>query len=273
MDDLTNQIRNVIAQGKVDEARELLKPLMNQPNSEVLLLAAQVAIDSEQRRAFLERALLLDPFNMDIAQMLNEPVAFLPPKPKLLTEDTSREQTVIDTPITKQPSAVIIILGAILIIGALFILSENNRLAQERRAYEATRNAPSPTPYYTPTPRVRNYTFSVARKTRTSIYVNAGDKVEIQATGTIRTGPFCGFVGPEGANDGIQFWCSSYSLIKSYRFGSLLYSSTNDDEWNFCGKSCSFSYSGGGNLEFEVNDEDQGNNSGAFNLEITVRGR
>lgn len=134
----------------------------------------------------------------------------------------------------------------------------------------------TPTPAYTPTPSVRSYSQTVARKVSTRIMVRANDNIEVRARGRVRVGPFIGEVGPEGANDGQELWGSSYSISRQFRHGSLLYSYTGDDEWHYCGKSCSFSLypsSPSGYLEFEINDSDQGNNSGAFELDITVTGR
>ncbi len=68
----------------------------------------------------------------------------------------------------------------------------------------------------------------------------------------------------------------NYSISRQFGHGSLLCIYAGDSAWHECSKSCSFSLypsSPSGYLEFKINDSDQGNNSGAFKLDIKVTGR
>jgi uncharacterized RDD family membrane protein YckC len=58
------QIKQAIAQGNTERARQLLREeLRSNPSADAYYLGAQVALDAAQKREFLEKAVELDPFH------------------------------------------------------------------------------------------------------------------------------------------------------------------------------------------------------------------
>jgi hypothetical protein len=63
MPNLNVQIRAAIDAFDVTGARELLREALKEPDAETYYLASQVALNDEQKRQFLEKSLLLEPFH------------------------------------------------------------------------------------------------------------------------------------------------------------------------------------------------------------------
>jgi len=108
-------------------------------------------------------------------------------------------------------------------------------------------------------------TFSVSRLTRSAACVTAGQTVRVQATGMVTVGMFLGSV----TADGIENFVGTYDLVPGFRHGGLMCRISGDAQWSFCGDSYEFTAARTGCLEFEINDNDQSNNSGSFS--VTVR--
>jgi hypothetical protein len=98
----------------------------------------------------------------------------------------------------------------------------------------------------------------------TTIQLNAGDKVNIEAGGTITLGSFAGDGGPEGI-DGYKAYCS----VPEFRHGSLLFR-TGKGDWDAAGTEKTFTATSSGLLEFMVNDSDPSNNIGSFWVSIKI---
>ncbi|MDX1911533.1 MAG: hypothetical protein SFV22_08620 [Saprospiraceae bacterium] len=108
---------------------------------------------------------------------------------------------------------------------------------------------------------------SVSEDTDTGIELRAGDRVQIKATGSIRVGAFLGHSGPEG----IQcYMCERYNIVKQFKHGSLMFKRSGLSSWEYCGQSRVFTVASPGELSFEINDNEQGNNIGYYVVEIQV---
>ncbi len=99
------------------------------------------------------------------------------------------------------------------------------------------------------------------------ICVQSGDSITITPSGLIRLGFFAGSAGPEGLLMPSGF--EAYNLDGSHPHGALLCKIQGEPFWQYCGKGFELIASKNGCLEFEVNDIDQGNNSGRF--QVTVK--
>lgn len=109
-------------------------------------------------------------------------------------------------------------------------------------------------------------TLSVNGFTRSTACVTAGQRVRVQASGRVTVGLFLGTVTP----DGIENFVGTYDLVPGYRHGGLMCRIQGETQWDFCGDSRQFTAAQSGCLEFEVNDNDQSNNSGAFTVEVAA---
>ena len=273
--DTIAQIRAAIEAAEIAQARELLRPvLQNTPTAEAYYLAAQAAVDDGQKEYFLEQSLALDPFYAESAEAIHQLQSQVESDELLVTPSTS-----ITRPLTPTNQAMkwlkqntpqrnlAVVLGIVL-IGALVLLMLDS--AEQERIRSEIAWLPTPTP----TIQIQSFTVTVERQMNTGILLNAGDSVEIRASGRIELSPIWAFsVGPDGADETNEFFLSDYSIVRNYRHGSLMYSLVNGDRWNYCGTTCSFSMlptASSDYLEFEVNDNDQANNSGHFTVDVTV---
>ena len=100
------------------------------------------------------------------------------------------------------------------------------------------------------------------------ICVQSGDSITITPSGLIRLGFFAGSAGPEGLPMPSGF--EAYNLDGRYPHGALLCKIQGEYSWQYCGKALELTASTNGCLEFEVNDTDQGNNSGKFQVAVKV---
>ena len=99
----------------------------------------------------------------------------------------------------------------------------------------------------------------------TRIYLNPGDKVIINAEGSIRLGSFAGYGGPNGING-----FSNYSFTSNARHGALVYYHPDVHDWYFMGSKNTFTASKKGFLWLSVNDNSKDDDEGQFivNYEI-----
>ncbi|MCL4253586.1 MAG: hypothetical protein KJ043_07395 [Anaerolineae bacterium] len=63
MSQLNPQIRAKIDSFDLDGARQLLRQALNEADAETYYLASQVALNDNQKRDFLQKAVQLDPFH------------------------------------------------------------------------------------------------------------------------------------------------------------------------------------------------------------------
>jgi hypothetical protein len=128
----------------------------------------------------------------------------------------------------------------------------------------ASDNGPCPAEF------ISNYVFGLNSRLDTEVTVKPGDKLTISASGLVTLGVFAGQGGPEG----IQF-NPAYSIFPNSPHGCLIGRiRTSSDEaagqWAYIGKGDVWTIKDAGTLELDLNDNDQGNNTGEFRVEITV---
>jgi hypothetical protein len=119
-----------------------------------------------------------------------------------------------------------------------------------------------------------HHTFNIGGFVETKISLQPGDILKIQASGLIRVGPFVGTSGPKGIDGDKGFAGGSlaaYNITTSCNHGCLLYRTSSGGQWQCYSEGTSVSIQDGGTLQFQVNDNDQGNNSGSYKVEITVK--
>lgn len=263
-----DEIRAAIKRGEAEQARQLLREaLKTEQTAELFLLCAQVAVNDLQKKRFIEKALELDPFHADAMSILGQ--AHVSKNIQKVTQPIQPSPT--QSPAKNSNRRSLLLVLGILAIIVLVIVMINN--ANEKRRREEIANRPTRIPP-TPTISIKSYTLSIQRKTNTGILLYPGDTVKVNASGKIKVSPFWNIiVGPTGANDAEEIFVGDYSIVNRFRHGALMYSMTTADEWYYCGSSCDFSVletANSGYLEFEVNDDDQANNTGSFTIEVTV---
>jgi hypothetical protein len=104
----------------------------------------------------------------------------------------------------------------------------------------------------------------------TSISVNPGDKIKVQATGTIRFGLFAGSGGPEGI-----IFNPDYNYFVNIPHGQLIgrirqFEMQDFDGWFSIGEGREFVVRKSGILELAVNDNQPVDNAGEFRVEVTI---
>lgn len=103
---------------------------------------------------------------------------------------------------------------------------------------------------------------------RTSIFLNAGDKIKLTASGTIRLGAFAGETGPSGIN-GFE----DYSYYRNLKHGSLIYYITNgidDISVNQVGTEKMIYANKSGYLYILINDYKTEDNEGYFLVDFEI---
>ncbi|QDK77742.1 hypothetical protein EXU85_03675 [Spirosoma sp. KCTC 42546] len=106
---------------------------------------------------------------------------------------------------------------------------------------------------------------------KTQIKVYPGNLIRIKASGNIRLGSFVGSTDPDGIASGIAgFSLEGYNINRNIKHGALLYRITGDNDWKFSGKDIEFTAQKEGYIEFQVNDREQGNNSGLYKAKVIV---
>lgn len=112
----------------------------------------------------------------------------------------------------------------------------------------------------------------VARFLTTPIKVSPGDEVHIKASGSIKVGSWVGNSLPKGRTSGLlSADISAYNIVPKFNHAALLYRISGDSQWQFAGEDIEFIAQRDGYLEFEVNDIDKSNNSGAYQVRVIVK--
>lgn len=115
--------------------------------------------------------------------------------------------------------------------------------------------------------------FMVDDFTNTKIRVEKGDRILINASGTINVGPVIGHSGPDGKESGIfGFSLLDYNIIKSYKHASLIFKvdDGNGNNWTNCGVGCEMNVEQAGFIYFDINDIDKRNNSGKYKVSLKI---
>ncbi|NJP08731.1 MAG: hypothetical protein HC866_03975, partial [Leptolyngbyaceae cyanobacterium RU_5_1] len=104
----------------------------------------------------------------------------------------------------------------------------------------------------------------------TTISVNLGDTIKVQASGTVRFGAFAGSGGPHGIS-----FRRNYNFFANIPHGQLIgrikqSGMQNLDGWFPIGQAREFVARTSGVLEFAVNDNQPGDNTGRFRIEVNV---
>ncbi len=121
-----------------------------------------------------------------------------------------------------------------------------------------------------PTPKAIS-TIDITGLTTSTICVETNDVILVRANGGIIVGQFTGSVGPDGTDSGVfGLSLDAYDLYPQFPHGALLCKLDAVDEWRACKSSADFVAQATGCLEFNVNDNEQGNNTGFFEVEIEV---
>ena len=96
--------------------------------------------------------------------------------------------------------------------------------------------------------------------------IKKGNKITISAKGSIVLGMFAGSSTPDGI-PGFQ----SYSQIQGFKHGSLLVRIGEKGKWRFAGSALTFVAEADGKLQFFVNDADDSNNTGRYEITVNVK--
>ncbi len=116
-------------------------------------------------------------------------------------------------------------------------------------------------------------TANVSSRTVVTIDVEQGSLVKITASGSIIIGIASGNSGPEGISSGpFGLSMTHYNLVPEFKHAVLMYALPGDTKWRSCGLGTQFIAQTTGKMEiiFEVNDNTKSDNSGMYNIEITV---
>jgi hypothetical protein len=114
------------------------------------------------------------------------------------------------------------------------------------------------------------YVFNTNSHVDTGISVNRGDKINIQASGRIAFGLFVGSGGPKGIliNPDYNYFVD---ILHGQLMGRIRKFGARDlDGWFPIGEGGEFVAQSQGVLEFAVNDNRPGDNSGSFRIELTI---
>ncbi len=137
----------------------------------------------------------------------------------------------------------------------------------------AKQNRPSNnnTPSSNNTPSNNNtYVFQTRSQINTELSVNSGDRISIRASGRIRFGFFAGSGGPRGI-----LFNPRYNYIIDLPHGQLMgrvrtFGMSDIDGWFSVAEGRDIVVETPGVLEFAVNDNNPGDNAGAFRIEVAI---
>lgn len=121
-----------------------------------------------------------------------------------------------------------------------------------------------------------SYDLEIARDRRTDIKIEKGDEVIIKASGTMTVGAFVGTSTPAGRTSGVAGMSLAgynYPNFRSWNHAVLCYRFGSNDTWKYYDpqKENKYLVQSNGYLEFFVNDNNQNDNYGAYNVTVTIR--
>lgn len=116
----------------------------------------------------------------------------------------------------------------------------------------------------------KQYVFQTNSHIDTGVTVNPGDKLTIAASGRVRFGFFAGSGGPKGI-----LFNPDYNYFLTMLHGQLMgrvrqFGAEDLDGWFPVGEGGVFVVKKQGVLEFAVNDNRAGDNSGSFQIAVTI---
>lgn len=106
-----------------------------------------------------------------------------------------------------------------------------------------------------------------------AIKVSLGDRITINANGSIKVGQWVGSSKPEGRDAGVfNLPIDEWSVYREYPHAALLYKYSWESDWHFCGeKTEDITAQNDGYLEFMINDAKLDDNDGAYDVAIRVQ--
>lgn len=115
---------------------------------------------------------------------------------------------------------------------------------------------------------------AVGRPILSKIYVQRGDVVQIHAEGVMRLGQRVGNSGPGGISAGVLgFSLIGYNIFPNWNHGVLVYRFGEEDAWKYYDYNSKNEYAAhsAGFIEFNINDRQQGDNAGAYEVTVTIK--
>lgn len=109
------------------------------------------------------------------------------------------------------------------------------------------------------------YLFRLNGRVQTGIVIKRGDRLTFSASGVVTFGILAGGGGPEGIN-GFR----GYNLVGDVQHGALVARINKDEGWYVIGRGQMIVANVDGILELAVNDMDAGNNTGQFEVKISI---
>lgn len=120
-----------------------------------------------------------------------------------------------------------------------------------------------------------HYNLKINSFYKSKIKVEEGDLVTIKAGGVMKVGGFVGNSGPEGIpnNRGVLgMSLEVYNYFKIWNHAALTFRFGDKDEWKYYNeKENKFIAQKSGFMEFGINDNQQNDNEGAYEVEILIR--
>lgn len=111
----------------------------------------------------------------------------------------------------------------------------------------------------------------VGELTHTAIEVHTGEKIFISATGSIKVGEIVGHSGPGGKEGGLfNYDLSPYNIVPGFKHAALMFKLADADDWIECGAQYKFTANKNGKLIFDVNDNNQRDNTGAYQVSVEI---
>lgn len=119
-----------------------------------------------------------------------------------------------------------------------------------------------------------DYRFQVSKDTVTDIKLHPGDTVFITARGVISPAPLANNCGPEGISaetDIAKIVSLAICPHKQWNYAALIYRLGSIDYWKLYGFEPLWDIAmRSGYLEFAINDNNQDDNSGGYDIEVTI---
>lgn len=135
--------------------------------------------------------------------------------------------------------------------------------------------ATTPSIYATPFPVISTSAFNVGSLTKTGLNVTLGDQIKITASGSVCVGRFVTMLNGCASPDGVSLVDDIYDIVPSYLHAALLCRinrprPAQESDWLLCGTRKIMDVEHTGELELDINDNKQGDNSGQFEVEVTL---
>ena len=129
--------------------------------------------------------------------------------------------------------------------------------------------------YLSPCGNYLPISFPVNSPTTKTIKLDKQGSILIKASGQINVGIFVGVSTPDGKTEGgvLGLSLADYSIVPAMFHGALMYKLNDETNWRYCGKECTFPTAGNQsvNLTFNVNDNNQTDNVGAYDVTVQYK--